>query len=64
MAGLTETGGGIFLTPLMVELNWTKTKTVSAVSAGFILLNSIAELMGSWRSGVLFGMASVKLLLG
>ena len=36
----------------MLELNWARTKTVSAVSAGFILLNSIAGLMGSWRSGV------------
>lgn len=52
VAGLTGTGGGIFLTPLMLELNWARTKTVSAVSAGFILLNSIAGLMGSWRSGV------------
>ena len=53
VAGLTGTGGGIFLTPLMLELNWARTKTVSAVSAGFIFLNSIAGLMGSWRSGVM-----------
>ena len=62
-------GGGIFLTPLMLELNWAKTKTVSAVSAGFILLNAIAGLMGSWRSwvgvpGMTGGLLGVALLGG
>jgi uncharacterized protein len=50
VAGLTGTGGGIFLTPLMLMGGWAKTKTVSAVSAGFIFLNSIAGLLGNWRA--------------
>jgi uncharacterized protein len=50
VAGLTGTGGGIFLTPLMLMSGWAKTKTVSAVSAGFIFLNSIAGLLGNWRA--------------
>src|SRR5262249_6741908 len=33
LAGLTGTGGGIFLTPLMIFMRWAKTKTASAVSA-------------------------------
>ncbi len=50
VAGLTGTGGGIFLTPLMLMRGWASMKTVSAVSAGFIFLNSIAGLLGNWRA--------------
>ncbi len=46
LAGLTGTGGGIFLTPLMIFMRWARTKTASAVSALFILGNSIAGLLG------------------
>jgi len=47
MAGLTGTGGGVFLTPLMILKAWTPTKTASAVSVVFILCNSIAGLLGN-----------------
>jgi uncharacterized protein len=64
IAGLTGTGGGIFLTPLMVMRRWAGTKTVSAVSAGFILFNSIAGLLGNWRAiGSLPEMTGKLLLL-
>ena len=43
---LTGTGAGIFLTPLLLFSNWAKTKQASAVSAAFILVNSIAGLAG------------------
>jgi hypothetical protein len=46
LSGLTGTGGGIFLTPLLLFSNWAKTKQASAVSALFILVNSIAGLAG------------------
>ena len=46
LSGLTGTGGGIFLTPLLLFCNWAKTKQASAVSAAFILVNSIAGLAG------------------
>src|SRR5205823_5200964 len=46
LSGLTGTGGGIFLTPLLLFSNWAKTKQASAVSALFILANSIAGLAG------------------
>jgi len=50
LAGLTGTGGGIFLTPLAIFMRWATTKTVSAVSALFILVNSISGLGGNISS--------------
>jgi hypothetical protein len=47
LAGLTGTGGGVFLTPLMILLRWAPTKTASATSVVFILVNSIAGLLGN-----------------
>ncbi|MGH8530135.1 MAG: sulfite exporter TauE/SafE family protein [Nevskiales bacterium] len=47
LAGLTGTGGGIFLTPLVIFLRWGRTKTAAAVSALFILCNSISGLLGN-----------------
>lgn len=47
LAGLTGTGGGIFLTPLVIFMHWARTKTASAVSALFILVNSISGLLGN-----------------
>jgi uncharacterized protein len=46
LSGLTGTGGGIFLTPLLLFCHWAKTKQASAVSALFILVNSISGLVG------------------
>jgi uncharacterized protein len=50
LSGLTGTGGGIFLTPLMIFFRWSTTKTASAVSALFILVNSISGLLGNLSS--------------
>jgi hypothetical protein len=50
LAGFTGTGGGIFLTPLMIFMRWARTKTASAVSALFILVNSLAGLLGNYSS--------------
>ena len=50
LAGLTGTGGGIFLTPLLLRLKWSPTKTASAVSALFILGNSVAGLAGNFSA--------------
>lgn len=46
LSGLTGTGGGIFLTPLAIFMRWGSVKTVAAVSAAFILVNSISGLAG------------------
>jgi uncharacterized membrane protein YfcA len=50
LAGLTGTGGGIFLTPLLLLAKWAKTKEASATSALFILCNSLSGLAGNWSS--------------
>jgi uncharacterized membrane protein YfcA len=47
LAGLTGTGGGIFLTPLMILMRWAPTKAASSTSVVFILCNSIAGLLGN-----------------
>jgi uncharacterized protein len=46
LSGLTGTGGGIFLTPLLLFCGWAKIRQAAAVSALFILVNSIAGLSG------------------
>lgn len=51
LSGLTGTGGGIFLTPLMMLAQWAKTKQAAAVSVAFILVNSSAGLVGHASSG-------------
>ena len=50
MAGLTGTGGGIFLTPLLLINRWARAKAAAAVSAMFILVNSAAGLLGNLSS--------------
>jgi uncharacterized membrane protein YfcA len=50
LAGLTGTGGGIFLTPLLLFNHWATAKTAAAVSALFILVNSISGLLGNFSS--------------
>lgn len=50
LSGLTGTGGGIFLTPLLLFKHWARTKPAAAVSALFILLNSSAGLLGNVSS--------------
>lgn len=47
LAGLTGTGGGVFLTPIMILMRWAPTKVASATSVLFILCNSIAGLLGN-----------------
>ena len=51
LSGLTGTGGGIFLTPLLLFCRWARVKEASAVSALFILLNSSSGLAGYVQSG-------------
>ena len=46
LSGLTGTGGGIFLSPLILLLGWAGPKATAGISAPFIMINSIAGLMG------------------
>lgn len=44
LSGIVGVGGGIFLSPLLILLNWARPHTVAAVAAAFIFANSIAGL--------------------
>ena len=50
LSGLTGVGGGIFLSPLLLYMGWSETRATSAVAAPFILVNSIAGLLGHLSS--------------
>lgn len=46
LSGLTGVGGGIFLSPILLLMNWAETRMISGIAAAFILVNSIAGLAG------------------
>lgn len=46
LSGLTGVGGGIFLSPILILMNWAETRMISGIAAAFILVNSIAGLAG------------------
>ncbi len=50
LSGLTGIGGGIFLTPLLLFMNWADARQAAGVSAAFILINSLAGLLGQLSS--------------
>lgn len=50
LSGLTGTGGGIFLTPMLLFMKWAETRRAAAVSALFILVNSLSGLLGNLSS--------------
>ena len=50
LAGLTGTGGGIFLSPLIILFGWEDARRTSGIAAGFIFLNSLAGLAGNFAS--------------
>src|SRR3989338_4862409 len=52
VSGLTGVGGGIFLSPLLLFLRWAGMRTTAAVSAAFILINSVAGRAGLFTAGV------------
>ncbi len=47
LAGLSGTGGGIFLSPLIILFGWEAPRRTSGIAAGFIFLNSAAGLLGN-----------------
>jgi uncharacterized membrane protein YfcA len=50
LAGLTGTGGGILLAPILLWTGWAPTRRAIGLSAGFILANSLAALAGNLAS--------------
>ncbi|TVQ62282.1 MAG: sulfite exporter TauE/SafE family protein [Phycisphaerales bacterium] len=51
VAGLTGTGGGIFLSPLILLFRWADPKQTAAAAALFVLINSVSGLSGMAASG-------------
>ena len=50
LSGLTGTGGGIFLTPLLIFAGWASAKQAAGLSAVFIFANSTSGLLGNLTS--------------
>ena len=50
LSGITGTGGGIFLSPLIIWLGWVSVKEASGTVAAFIFVNSTAGLLGNLQS--------------
>ncbi|HCX23925.1 MAG: hypothetical protein CMB80_12855 [Flammeovirgaceae bacterium] len=51
LSGVSGIGGGIFLSPVLNLFNWQNTRTVAALACFFILVNSIAGLVGLTVAG-------------
>jgi len=51
VSGLTGVGGGVFLAPILIALHWASPKQTAALSAPFILANSIVGLAGAIFAG-------------
>lgn len=50
LSGLTGVGDGIFLSPLLLFFRWAEVKVISGIAAAFILVNSVAGLLGVMTS--------------
>jgi uncharacterized membrane protein YfcA len=50
LSGLVGVGGGIFLTPVLLLMNWSDIRTAAGVSALFILVNSVSGLIGNFAN--------------
>jgi uncharacterized membrane protein YfcA len=51
LSGVIGIGGGILLSPLLLLFRWADARTTAATSALFILVNSLAGLLGLARTG-------------
>ena len=51
ISGLTGVGGGVFLAPTLIALNWASPKQTTALSSPFILANSTVGLVGVLFAG-------------
>lgn len=51
-SGIIGVGGGIFLSPILIAGRWAALRHVSGIAALFILVNSIAGLIGQYSTGL------------
>jgi uncharacterized membrane protein YfcA len=63
LSGIVGVGGGIFLSPLMIAARWADPKHTAAVSAFFILINSLAGIGGRLVSSNFFHGSMVYLIV-
>lgn len=69
LAGMVGVGGGIFLSPLLLFLRWADAKKTAAISAAFIVLNSISGLSAHLLQGTtidwaLFSSVAATIFIG
>jgi uncharacterized membrane protein YfcA len=50
VSGVTGTGGGIFLAPILLMTGWVEIRRAAAVTAAYNLLNSAAALAGTYTT--------------
>lgn len=63
LSGMVGIGGGIFLSPVIILVNWGTPKQSSAVAAAFIVLNSVSGLVGRVAGGnFIFGQFGLLLI--
>lgn len=51
VSGLTGVGGGVFLAPILIAFRWASPRQTAALSAPFIVANSLMGLLGALYSG-------------
>ncbi|MBI3163295.1 MAG: sulfite exporter TauE/SafE family protein [Chloroflexi bacterium] len=51
LSGMIGIGGGIFLSPLIILMQWGDSKQAAASAGGFIAINSISGLIGRFANG-------------
>jgi uncharacterized membrane protein YfcA len=59
-SGVLNIGGGIFLSPVIILFAWGNAKEAAAVSALFIIVNSISGLLGSIGKPILLNESSIS----
>lgn len=63
LSGMLGIGGGIFLSPLIILMQWGSSKQAAASAGGFIAINSISGVIGRVTSGTFsFGDFGLPLL--
>lgn len=51
LSGMIGIGGGIFLSPLIIFMQWGDSKQAAASAGGFIAINSVSGLIGRFSAG-------------
>ena len=50
LSGLTGTGGGTFLSPILIACRWADSRTTAAICAAFSLTNSVTGVLGCFSA--------------